>query len=92
MDIELKAGKAKGIEIPLHNANLVLILAPKGYVMCGYLNIEAANRFGDLAAVVKGVKTVEDMLNGRVSQVSKAASGLGIEPGMDCKTALEKLF
>ena len=41
---------------------LVLIVAEKGFVMCGFLNIEAAERLGVAAAMVSGVKTFEEAL------------------------------
>jgi len=33
---------------------LVLVVAEKGYVICGYLNMETAEKLGDCAAVVTG--------------------------------------
>jgi uncharacterized protein YunC (DUF1805 family) len=30
--------------------------------MCGYLNIETAERMGNIVAIVTGIKTVNDML------------------------------
>ena len=34
--------------------NMLLLLCEKGYIMCGYLNKEAADKFEDAAAVVGG--------------------------------------
>ena len=49
--VEIKIGEktAMGIEIPLNNAVLVIAIGKKGFVMCGYLNIEAAEKMGDVA-------------------------------------------
>ncbi|HIE33685.1 MAG TPA: hypothetical protein EYP86_00915, partial [Candidatus Altiarchaeales archaeon] len=44
-----------GIRIELHNANLVLIVGSKGYIMCSYLNMETADRLEDVACIVTGV-------------------------------------
>lgn len=43
--------------------NMLLILCKKGYVMCGYLNAEAAEKFGDAAAVVGGSCFEETLAN-----------------------------
>ena len=88
-EIKLNNGKtATGIEIQLQNGSLVLIKATKGFIMCGYLDIEAANRFGDCAAIVKGIKTVDEMLNNKIVAVSKNASEIGIKEGMGVMQAL----
>ena len=90
--IKLKTGTALGVKIELGAAPLVLIKAEKGFAMCGYLNIETANKLGDCAVVAKGVKSFEDMLNAKAIDVSEAAVRLGIKEGMTCREALEKMF
>ncbi len=91
-DISLAGKKAQGIEIALPHASLVLAIGSNGYVMCGYLNMEAAEKFNDCAAIVKGVKTVDDLLAGRVVMVSAAARARGIEAGMTGAQALERML
>ncbi len=59
--------------------------------MCGYLNIETAEKLGDAACVVRGVKTVEEMLEGKVSALTSGAKKLGIETGMTGREALGKM-
>jgi len=91
--VEIKIGEktAMGIEIPLNNAVLVIAIGKKGFVMCGYLNIEAAEKMGDAACVVKGVKNVDELLAGEVVALTSHAKKLGIELGRTGKKALEKL-
>lgn len=91
-DVKLKNGTAEGYEIQFPNANLVMVLTKKGYVMCGYLNIATADKLGDVAAVVRGVKTVEELLITKVREVSEAAKKIGIELGMTGESALEKMI
>jgi len=91
-EIMIGNNKAEGIEIGLGNAVLVLAIGKKGYIMCGYLNLEAAEKFGDCAAIVKGVKTVDDLLAAKVFAVTKNAEKSGINAGMSGREALEKLF
>lgn len=70
--------------------NMIVITCDKGYVMCGYLNAEAANKFGDAAAVVGGA-TFEEILANPVKAVTDAAAACGIEVGMTGAQAVELL-
>jgi uncharacterized protein YunC (DUF1805 family) len=70
---------------------LLLITAEKGFVMCGFLNVESAEKLGVAAAVVSGVKTFDDVLNGQVKAVTSKAKGLGVEVGMKGADALKHL-
>jgi uncharacterized protein YunC (DUF1805 family) len=71
---------------------LLLMVAEKGFVMCGFLNVEAAERSGAAAAMVSGVKTFEDMLNGQVKAVTVKAKDLGVEALMKGSEALKHMF
>lgn len=90
--ILLKNGIALGIKIEMNNSPLLLIKTKKGYAMCSYLNIETANKLNDIAIVVKGVKTFEEVLNANVVSVSEKAKEIGIKEGMNCRECLEKMF
>ena len=91
-DIQLPGKKvAMGIEVPLADASLVLITASRGYLMCGYLSIDTAEKMGDCAAVIKGVKSIEDMLEGKVVEVTAKARRSGIRIGMTGLKALSKI-
>ena len=68
---------------------LVLIMSEKGFVMCGFLNVESAEKLGVTAAVVSGVKTFDDVLNGQVKAVTSKAKNLGVEVGMKGADALK---
>jgi len=70
---------------------LLLITAEKGFVMCGFLNVESAEKLGVAAAVVSGVKTFDDVLNGQVKAVTSKAKSLGVEVGMKGSEALKHL-
>ena len=73
-------------------APLVVAWGKAGFVMCGYLNIEAADKLGVAAAVVRGVKTVDDLLSATVQQVSKAGAARGVNIGMAGRDALSLLL
>lgn len=78
-------------KIPTAHVSILVIAAPKGMLCCGYISMEAAEKFNDPAAVVTGVKTFEDMLNASVVKVSSSAAALGVVPGMSGREALLKM-
>ncbi|MCX9073563.1 MAG: DUF1805 domain-containing protein [Candidatus Methanoperedens sp.] len=89
--INLENGSAIGLKMDMEHAPLLVIRAKKGFVMCGYLNIEVANKLGDAAVRVTGVRTFEDVLNAKAVDVSEAAEKLGITAGMNAKEALQMM-
>lgn len=91
-DIKIKEKFVQGIEIPLKNATLILIVAPKGYIVCGYWNMQSAEKFGDAACIVRGVKNIDDALKAKIEDVSKAAKKIGIKKGLSAIKALEKML
>ncbi|MFH0862641.1 MAG: DUF1805 domain-containing protein [Candidatus Altiarchaeota archaeon] len=77
--------------IELENANLVLLKAKNGYVMCGLLNIETAERLGQAAAIVTAVKSAEDALKAKIKSATTAAMKLGVKEGMSGEEAIKKM-
>ncbi|AYK15355.1 MAG: YunC family protein [Methanosarcina flavescens] len=90
--IRLDNGCALGLSFEMQKYPLLVIRAEKGFLMCGYLNIDAAETLGDTAAKVKGVQSFEDMLKAEVVEVTRFARELGVEPGMTGREALERMF
>ena len=90
--LPLENGCALGLRFEMQKYPLLLIRVEKGFLMCGYLNISAAEALGDRAAKVKGVQSFEDMLKASVVEVTKFARELGVEIGMTGREALEKMF
>lgn len=90
--IQLENGCALGLRFEMQKYPLLLVRAEKGFVMCGYLDMAAAEALGDAAAKVKGVKSFEDVLEARIVEATPAAGKLGVEPGMTGREALKKMF
>jgi len=90
--IPVGAASADGFEIPLPGAPLLLARGAKGYVMCGYLDVAVADKFNQAAAVVRGVKNLDELLAKPVTDVSEAAAALGVAPGMTGLEALKKFI
>jgi uncharacterized protein YunC (DUF1805 family) len=81
-----------GYEIELKNAMLVVLTAPKGFIMCGYLNVEAADKFKDIAAIVRGIRSIDELLAAEISTVSIEAAKVGIKVGMTGKQAISLMI
>lgn len=90
--VQLEKGTALGIKLDMEHAPLLVIRAKKGFVMCGYLDMEVADRLGDAAVRVTGVKSFEDVLNAKAAEVSEAAKKLGIAVGMSAREALVRML
>lgn len=82
-----------GVKVELPDSPpLLVVIAEKGFVMCGFLNVEAAERLGIAAAMVSGVKTFDDVFNAEVKAVTSKAKGLGVEVGVKGVDALKRMF
>jgi len=81
-NLDIDGEAFQGLKVELKGLPpLVLIEGDKGFVMCGYLNIDAAESLGATAAVVSGVNSWEDVLNAQIKTATTKAKALGLEPG-----------
>ncbi len=90
--INLEGNILEGYAVPTANTSILLIKAPHGFLGCGYFSLETAEKVGDAAVIVTGVKNFEDMLAAKVKAVSPAAAALGITTEMNGRQALLKLI
>lgn len=91
-ELELQGKKLFGLKVDLPKAPLVAIIAPNGYIMCGYLNLNTAEKLNQAAAIVRGVNNIEDVLNGKISGATSQAMKLGVREGMLGRNALKKMI
>jgi uncharacterized protein YunC (DUF1805 family) len=70
---------------------LILIKGDKGFVMCGYLNIDVAEKLGATAAIVSGVKSFDDVLNAKIKTATSKAKDIGVEPEKIVKEVITNL-
>ena len=70
---------------------LLLIIAPKGFLACGYIDVESCNKTKEACAIVTGVSNQDDMNKASIKKVSESASKLGIKVGMTGAEALKLL-
>jgi uncharacterized protein YunC (DUF1805 family) len=90
--ILIKNSEINTVLIPLGKANLIIAYARQGFIMCGYLDITVAEKIGDVACVVSGVSTIEQLLEKPVVKLTKQAAELGICLGQTARQALEKMI
>ncbi|MBW2983624.1 YunC family protein [Candidatus Woesearchaeota archaeon] len=87
--IKINDTEAEGVNVFTGNVNILLIKTKNGLLGCGYFDINVANKFDDVMAVVTGVKTFDDMLKAKVVKVSNKAKEIGVSEGMIGQDALE---
>ncbi|UCC94699.1 MAG: DUF1805 domain-containing protein [Candidatus Omnitrophota bacterium] len=87
----IKIGKysIQAFAIPLQTKRFILLKGRKGYVMCGYLNLKAANAFRDVAVRIVGVSTIKQALGTKVHSLSHSAQRLGIHKGQLIRDVLK---
>lgn len=92
MSVKVDDKTCLGVKVELPDSPpLLLVVADKGFVMCGFLNVGTAEKVGAAAAVVSGVKSFEDVLDAEVKEVTSKAKSLGVDVGMKGVDALECL-
>jgi len=90
--IKIDDKTAVGVKVDLpESPPLLLVIGERGFVMCGFLNMDAAEKLNVTAAMVSGVKNFDDVLEAEVKAVTSKAQKKGIRPGMTGKEALKLL-
>jgi uncharacterized protein YunC (DUF1805 family) len=91
--LKVNGNDCLGVKVELPDSPpLLLIIAEKGFIMCGFLNMETAEKLGVAAAMVSGVKTFEDVFNAQVKAATSRAKNLGVTVGMKGSDALKNMF
>ena len=87
---KIKIGKnyIEALMMKFQTKNLIVLSGKKGYVMCGYLNLKAAQKFNDVAVKITGVSTINEALNSQVHSCTTGARALGIKKGQRIKEVL----
>ena len=91
LKVDGKACLGVKVELP-DSPPLLLVVAEKGFIMCGFLNVDAAERLNVAAAMASGVKTFDDVLDAQIKAVTSKAKNFGVEVGMKGVEALKRMF
>ncbi|KAF5055511.1 hypothetical protein DSECCO2_376940 [anaerobic digester metagenome] len=87
---------ARACVVPVGPVNLVFAVGERGLLGCGAIDAGALQRFGYPAARVRpttgsSIRTVDDLLDGEVTEANEAAEALGVTAGMTGRAALARL-
>lgn len=80
-NIALEGRQFQFLRFDMGKAPLVILKGDNGYVMCGYMNMEAAEKLGDAGVRVTGVNDLKTVLDAKVLQCTSKAEKLGIKIG-----------
>jgi len=92
LKVDDKTALGLRVELPESSAPVVMIIGRVGFVCCGFLNMEAAEKLNVAAAMVMGVQSFDDVLHAEVRAATSKAQAHGIKVGMRGKDALKLLL
>ena len=92
--IKLNKGTVFGVKIMKDERGplVVLIKAPKGFIVCSNFNVKALEEKGVAAGRVAGINSIETALETEIKEVTSQGKELGIREGMPVKEALERMI
>ena len=87
---------ATGLSVTWNDGQFVMLIADKGIVSCGIVDLNIIEKFSFAFAIAHGTPekpliTAEDLLSANVSEVSSKAKEYGVRPGMTGEEALKRL-
>ena len=88
-EVHVDGRKYVALKQELGNLPLIVVRAKNGYIACSYINKQTAEKIGDIAAFVSGVKNFDDFMRAKIRQTTIWAENIGIREGMSVKKALE---
>jgi len=91
--VQLEHGSTLGVKVAQSNGKplAVIIVAPKGVLVCANFDIGALESKGVAAVMVQGIDSLETALGTEVVKATSQAQELGAAEGMAVREALEKL-
>jgi len=88
--LEINGKTATGLKVDLPDSPpLLAIIGRTGFVMCGFLNAEAAEKLNVAAAIVSGVKNFDDVFKAEIKTATSKARLMGVKLGMTGKEAVK---
>jgi len=84
---------AMGLKVELPDSPpILIIIGQTGFVMCGFLNMDTAEKLNVTAAMVSGVRNFDDVLRAEIKAATSKAKIKGIRIGMKGKEAVKLLL
>ncbi|MDD9147396.1 MULTISPECIES: YunC family protein [unclassified Sporolactobacillus] len=85
----------QGITVKLPKTTLLAVAGQSGYIMCGALDVRLLNDQladrGIIAGKAVGVRTLAELLNAPLAEVTAEAENRGVKAGMPGREALLKM-
>ncbi len=78
----------EGFCLPVPPSNLIFITAPGVFLGCGFFDIRTFNKLGIAAVRITGVSTLEELLLGKITELTESAETSGVRVGMTGYDAL----
>ena len=96
-EILFEGRTARACVVPAGPVNLVFAVGERGLLGCGAIDAGALQRFGYPAARVRpttgpSIETIDDLLDGEVTEANESAQALGVAVGMIGRAALARLI
>ncbi|MCK4320113.1 DUF1805 domain-containing protein [Candidatus Bathyarchaeota archaeon] len=91
LKIDDKVAMGLKVELP-DSPPILIIIGQTGFVMCGFLNMDAAEKLNVPAAMVSGVRNFDDVLRAEIKAATSKAKIKGIRIGMKGKEAVKLLL
>jgi uncharacterized protein YunC (DUF1805 family) len=88
-EISFDGRRYVALKTEMGNLPLIVVKAKRGYIACSYIDRQTAEKVGDIAAFVSGVKNLDDLKKAKIREATTWAEDLGIREGMSVKKALE---
>lgn len=93
--VESHAG-ALGLQVSWEGGQFVMVVARSGLVSCGVVDMAVMEKFGAAIALTRGtperpLRTVEDLMQAVILEVTAEAAARGVAKGMSGKDALDIL-
>lgn len=93
--IEIAGHLFNGVKVVLPKTTLLVVSGQKSYIMCGALDVRLLNeQLADrqiLAGKAQGVRTLAQLLDAPLAEITLAAKQLGVTEGMSGRDALLKM-
>ena len=86
--IVLNGKELEGVSIATQHTGVLLVKAKNGLLGCGYFSMAAAGKMQDRFAIVRGVSSIDEVLNAPVADFSPEAAKCGVTAGMKGRDAL----
>ena len=78
----------EGFCLPIPPSNLLFITTAGGFIGCGFFDMKTFDKLGIPAARITGVSTLEELLAGKIVDMTESAEKAGVRIGMSGYDAL----